>query len=190
MRLVKANVRSKGQTRSMDNVLPPDGAGWLARWRELAWPREHGSWSLALEPLAFGLIVAPSAAGAWLALAVLAGFFARRPLKIAAGDERPERRAAARGPLAACAVIALGAMAAALACGGTGWLIWLLPIMAAGAVFLFLDLRGEGREEIAELAGVAAFAGVPAVMAVLAGWGARTALVFAVVMACRSVPTT
>ena len=47
-------------------------------------PREHGSWSLALEPLALGLLVVPSAAGAALAAAALAGFFARRPLKAAA----------------------------------------------------------------------------------------------------------
>ena len=47
-------------------------------WREvvkLTLPKEHGSWSLALEPVAFGLLVAPSAAGAALALAAGLGFF-------------------------------------------------------------------------------------------------------------------
>ncbi len=36
---------------------------------QLTLPKEHGSWSLALEPVAFGLLVAPSAAGAALTLA-------------------------------------------------------------------------------------------------------------------------
>ena len=47
-------------------------------WREaikLTLPNEHGSWSLALEPLALGLLVAPSAAGAALGLAAACGFF-------------------------------------------------------------------------------------------------------------------
>ncbi len=173
----------------MENALHLDVGGTLARWRELAWPREHGSWSLALEPLALGLIAAPSGGGAWLALAVAAGFFARRPLRIAVTDVRPERRAAARGPFAALAVIALGGFGAAVAAGGTGWLAWLVPVVIAGAVFLFFDLRGDGREEMAEVAGVAAFAGVPAMLAALAGWGAASALALGLVMAGRSVPT-
>lgn len=50
-------------------------------------PKEHGSWSLALEPLALGLLVAPTIAGAALTTAALAGFFARRPLKAAFARE-------------------------------------------------------------------------------------------------------
>jgi hypothetical protein len=173
----------------MENTACSETPSLLARWRELAWPREHGSWSLALEPIALGLLVAPSRGGAWLALAVIAGFFARRPLRTAARDPKPERRTAAREPLAACAIVALGAFGAAMAAGGTGWLIWLAPVAIAGAVFLFFDLRGGGREEIAEVAGVMAFAGVPAMLAALAGWGMASALALALVMAGRSVPT-
>jgi hypothetical protein len=174
----------------MATVLPMNPPGPLARWRELVWPREHGSWSLALEPLALGLLVAPSAAGACLALAVVAAFFARRPLRTAWSDEREERRVAARGPLVALAVIALGFSLAALALGGgAAWLAWLLPVAAAGAVFLFFDLRAAGREEAAEVAGAAAFAGVPAALAALAGWGAPAAAALALVMLGRSVPT-
>src|ERR1017187_2204793 len=54
-------------------------------WRaaiQLTLPKEHGSWSLALEPVAFGLLVAPSASGAGLALAAVSGFFLRRPMKL------------------------------------------------------------------------------------------------------------
>jgi hypothetical protein len=189
LRPVNAAIGIDWQTQRMDEVSQPDAAGRFARWRDIAWPREHGSWSLALEPLALGLLAAPSAAGAWLALGVLAGFFARRPLKIAVNDARPERRAAARGPLTACAVIGIGSLGAALAFGGMSWLGWLLPVVAAGAVFLFLDLRGEGREEMAEVIGTAAFAGVPAAMAALAGCGAWVSLALALMMACRSVTT-
>ena len=61
--------------------------------------------------------------------------------------------------------------------------------MAAGAIFLFFDLRGDGRDELAEVAGAAAFAGVPAAFAALAGWRAPAAAALAVLALARSVPT-
>ena len=64
-------------------------------WRaaaQLTLPKEHGSWSLALEPVAFGLLVAPSAAGAALALAAVSGFFLRRPLKLVMAAKHDSRQ--------------------------------------------------------------------------------------------------
>ena len=172
----------------MENSPAIDAPGLVARWRELVWPREHGSWSLALEPLALGLLVAPSTAGGCLALAVLMAFFARRPLRTAVNDANAERRAAARGPLAVLALVATGFFLGAFALGGMAWLAWLLPVAAAGAVFLFFDLRAAGREGAAEVAGSAAFAFLPGVIATLAGWRAPEAAALALVMCGRSVP--
>lgn len=152
-------------------------------------PKEHGSWSLALEPLVLGLLVAPSWPGALLALAVAAAFFARRPLKFVVLDSRPERRAAARKPLAACVLAAIVFSLGALFLGGTTWLFWLLPAAGAGVVFLGFDLRQAGREGAAEIAGAAAFAFMPAAIAALAGWPAAAALALALVMTGRAVPT-
>lgn len=151
-------------------------------------PREHGSWSLALEPLVLGLAVAPSPAGGLLAVAVMAGFFSRRPLRLALRDASAVRRAAARGPLAVLVAVALSAFGAAVALAGVAWLGWLLPVAAAGAVFLYFDLRAAGREEIAEVAGATAFALVPAALAVLAGWSAPAAVAVALAMLGRAVP--
>ncbi|MBI4622216.1 MAG: YwiC-like family protein [Verrucomicrobia bacterium] len=72
-------------------------------WRELVLPKEHGSWAFAFEPIALGLLIAPSAAGGWLAPALASAFFARRPLRTALGDARPAYRAAARRALLAAA---------------------------------------------------------------------------------------
>lgn len=166
-------------------------------FRSLVLPREHGSWSLALEPVALGLLVAPSRAGAWLALAVIAGFFTRRPLKLAltlpATDDR--RAAAWRWTL-----LFAGVALAALAGAGTGlgankqqWDLsasWPLLLAAPfGAAFLRFDLRGEMRAAEAEIAGSAAFALVPAAFATLAGWSPAPALAIAGLMLARSVPT-
>lgn len=168
-------------------------------FRSLVLPREHGSWSLALEPVALGLLVAPSRAGAWLALAIVAGFFTRRPLKLAVTlpSTDPRRAAAGRWTLLFSGL----ALAALLASAGvnvpikqqTGsGLAALWPLLLAaplGATFLWFDLRGEMREAEAEIAGSAAFALVPATFATLAGWDAAPALVLAGLMLARSVPT-
>lgn len=175
----------------------PASAAPNTSFRSLVMPREHGSWSLALEPVALGLLVAPSRAGAWLALAVIAGFFTRRPLKLAltlpAADAR---RAAAWRWTLLFALIALAALLAAPSPFGANKQQWdaaaLWPLLLAvpfGAAFLWFDLRGEMREAEAELSGSAAFALVPAAFATLAGWAAAPALALAVLMLARSIPT-
>lgn len=163
--------------------------------RTLLLPREHGSWSLAFEPVALGLLVAPSWAGGALAGAVAAGFFTRRPLKLAvtlpATDARqsPARTwAVGLGLLAGNALFLSAHLSPASA--RDGWALWpLLLAVPFGALFLRFDLRNAMREAEAELAGSAAFALVPAAFATLAGWPALHALGLSAVMLARSVPT-
>ncbi len=160
-----------------------------AAWRDVVWPREQGSWSLALEPLAFGLIAAPSLAGVGLALAVVAAFFARRPLRVVGGKPRNERAAVARLALVACGGVAVLALGVAVLLRGVTWFPWLVPPALGGAVFLVFDVRNAGRETVAEVAGAAAFAAVPAALATLAGWSPPAAGALALVMLGRAVPT-
>lgn len=152
-------------------------------------PKEHGSWSLALEPLALGLLVAPSWAGGALAGTVLAGFFARRPLK-AAFDPLPSvRRRAARRVLGLWSVLAVAGLveAGVLASWSAVWP--LLPAALFGGGFIWFDARNNSRAVIAELAGCAAFAFVPAAIATLGGWPTDAALTLAALAAARSLPT-
>jgi hypothetical protein len=169
-------------------------SGWFAplvpsAWRDVVQPKEHGSWSLAFEPVALGLLAAPSPGGAWFWLAVAAGFFARRPLRIACGDANPARRAVARSAVAVCAAVAVAATAAAGALAGHGWLLWLAPAAVCGGFFLWHDLKNDGRDELAEVAGSAAFAFLPAAFAALAGWSAGAPAALGLAMCARSVPT-
>lgn len=159
-------------------------------WRDVVWPKEHGSWSLAFEPLAFGLIAAPSLAGAALGVAVVAAFFARQPLRVAVRSADAARRGRARVALVICGGIAMGGtVIAAAAAGNLEWLVWLGPVAVGGAVFIGYDLRNAGREAVAEVTGAAAFAFVPAALAVLAGRPPLAASALAVVMIGRAVPT-
>jgi hypothetical protein len=170
-------------THSLPGTLP------RSSWRELVLPKEHGSWSLAFEPVALGLLVAPSRAGVWFGFAVATAFFARRPLRIAWRDSHPARRVAARRAVLTCGAAAVVFFLAAIVVGGAAWLPWLLPSGVVGAIFARFDLRNAGREEPAEVAGATAFALLPAAFAILDGWSAAAAAALAVVMLARAVPT-
>jgi len=169
-------------------LCPPSLLTW-SQGRELVLPKEHGSWSLAFEPIVFGLIAAPSLAGGWFGLSVAAAFFARRPLRIATREHRADRRAAARQALAICAGVSIISLLVAVRSAGLGWLAWLAPSGLAGVFFLTSDLRNNGREASAEIAGAAAFAFLPAALAALSGRSAAIAIAMGLVMCARAVPT-
>lgn len=157
--------------------------------KDVVMPKEHGSWSLAFEPIGLGLLIAPSAGGAWLAVALSAGFFARRPLRLSAHEPQANRRAMAAMALMICAMIGSLSMTAAVSVGGIAWLAWLAPVAIAAAIFAHFDRKGAGREEAAEIAGSAAFALVPAAMAILGGLSPWQAIAVALLSLGRSVPS-
>ncbi|MBI2498210.1 MAG: YwiC-like family protein [Opitutae bacterium] len=158
--------------------------------KSLLLPKEHGSWSLAFEPVVLALLVAPSGTGAALAATVAGGFFTRRPLKLACTLPASDlRRASAAGLALAGAALALAALAVTAVIGGWRGLWPLLLAAPFGAAFLWFDLRNEMREAEAELAGSIAFALTPAAFATVAGWAPAPALALAGIMLARSVPT-
>ena len=167
----------------------PSSSSPRSLWRDVVQPKEHGSWSLALEPVALGLIAAPSLPGSALGIAVVAGFLMRRPAKIAWIDRSAERRARARAALAIGATIGLGAFVASGALTDPRLAAALLPAAIGSALFLTFDLRNDGREGPAELCGAFAFASLPAAFVVAAGgsWAAAGLLAFAMIV--RAGPT-
>lgn len=183
-----AGVGAEGARRS-------EAAAPGVRLRTVALPNEHGGWGLSLEPVVLGLLVAPTWAGVGLALATVAAFLTRHPLKIAAADRRRGRRFA-RTTAAERFALLYGAAALAglaLACAAAPSWDFLLPLAAAAplaAAQLYYDLlRGESRSLLPELAGSAALASVAASAALAGGWGLAPALGLWGVLAARVVPT-
>jgi YwiC-like protein len=141
----------------------------------VALPAEHGGWSFLAEPAILGLAVAPSAAGACLALAALAAFLARQPLKLVLTDRRRgaryPRTALARRVFVACAGLAFLLVATAVFFASTP--LW-PPLVAAAPIGLLavaFDALGRSREALAETAGAVAF-GASATAIALAGGAA------------------
>lgn len=156
---------------------------------KLIQPKEHGSWSLALEPLALGLLAAPSAAGGVLAITGFSAFFLRRPLKLAIIGKTDSRRTLAIICLAVLGMVAFAGLALAVRFEGFTRLWALIPAALFGMVFVWFDLQNGAREGYAELAGVVAFGILPAAFGALAHWSTVESIALAMVMLSRSVPT-
>lgn len=151
-------------------------------------PKEHGSWSLALEPLALGLLVAPSFAGGAFTVVALAGFFARRPFKtlVAPGATR---RPGSRNAVWIFSILGMVGLALVVVLAGITPLWPLLLAAPLGGVFAWFDAQNGSRASAAEVAGSATFALLPAALATLAGWSAGPALALAALALARNVPT-
>lgn len=143
-------------------------------WRAVAIPSEHGGWGLTAEPALLGLLVAPSVAGALLAVAALVAFVLRTPLEVVLVDRRRGRRLA-RTDVAARFVLAEGLLlvalvgaAAVLAGDGRFWipLALALPVVA---IELAYDVRSRRRRLVPELAGALAVAAVAPAVALAGG---------------------
>jgi len=151
-------------------------------WKPIALPAEHGGWGLLAEPVILGLVLAPSAAGACLALAALLGFLARHPLRLWLLDRRKgvryPRTALAEGFFAGYAGLGALLLAGAFALAPAPFWPALAAAAPIGLVALAFDARGRSREALPELSGAIALGASAAAIALAGGapagvaWGA------------------
>lgn len=187
-------VESTGMTQTGTKARKP-----RVPLKTVALPNEHGAWALVLEPVLLALLVAPSVAGAVLALAGLAAMLAQHPLSLWLTDIR-------RGKMYPRSVIAgrftgvygsIGLAAAIGALALSDGPAFFLPAMFAAPLVLIqleYDTRNAGRKLLPELAGagavgaLAATGGAVIVAAGLALTGALPAgvLLGTVLLACRA----
>ena len=173
------------------NTTQSDNANRRLSARSVALPAEHGSWSLVSEPILLGMLVAPSWAGACLAVGAFALFLFNRPFKVYWSDRR-RGRAYERTALAkryALIYGAIGVLGFLIGFALGGWrpfapLALAVPLLA---LFMVYDQR-PGRFWQAELAAPVAFASIVAAMAVANGWDWTHALALWGFMSARSVP--
>jgi len=161
--------------------------------KPLALPVEHGGWGFLLEPVALGLLTAPSWAGALIAVAAVAGFLARHPFKIAFSDWRRGKRYP-RTPLAErfmvlYAAVALSGIIAAGLSAGFYALRPLVPALPFALIYLAYDAQKQSREWIPQLAGPLALSAVASAIALAGGWPVGKALALWAVLLARALPS-
>lgn len=158
--------------------------------RSVAMPTEHGGWSLTLEPVLLGLLVAWSWPGLALGLAAMLAFLARTPLKLVLVDRWRGRwlpRTALASRVASVQVLVLVALVVMAALGADARFWW--PLLAAAplvAIELWFDMRSRSRRLLPELAGIIGIAAVAAAIALADGADTGLALGLWVVVAARA----
>lgn len=186
---VRSGALRAGEPRAKRNEAAASGV----RLKTVALPTEHGGWGITLEPVLLGLLVAPTLAGAGLALATVGAFLARHPFKIVAGDRRRGRRFA-RTPYAERFALAYAAAALAglaLAVFAAADYTFLLPLALAAplaGVQLWYDAAGQSRSLLPEVAGSVAMGSVACSLALAGGAGWPLALGLWALLATRFVP--
>jgi hypothetical protein len=156
-------------------------------------PTEHGGWGFLLEPLALGMLVAPSRGGTLIALAALFAFLTRQPLKLAMQDAL-RRKSYPRTFW--CRTFAIGyaslaTIAIAFAIAISGWTLTIpFAIVAPLALTaLIADARNRSRSLLPELAGSIAMASTAAAIALAAGRPLIAAFSLMALIALRGVPS-
>lgn len=163
------------------------------RLRPIALPVEHGGWSLLLEPIILGLLLAPSVSGVLLSVGALALFLARHPYKLAVKDWRTSRRG--QRTIFAERFALFYFLFAMLAVGlaiNVGEVRFLLPLALAAPIAiiqLWFDSAGRSRSLAAELAGSVAAGSLATAIAISGGWPRPMAFALWVIVAARSAPT-
>jgi len=154
-------------------------------------PSEHGGWSLTLEPVLLGLLVAATLTGWALGIAALLAFLARTPLKLALVDHRrhhwmPRSSLAARIAAGELAFVSGAVVVAVVAAEHPFW--W--PLVAAAPLFaleLWYDIRSRGRRFLPELSGAVGMGALAAAIALAGGESDGVALALWLALAARSV---
>jgi hypothetical protein len=165
-------------------------AGQRSTLRTVAMPTEHGGWSLTLEPVLLGLLVAWSWSGFALGAAAMLAFLARTPLKLVLVDTW-RRRWLTRTTVAACVaaveLVVLVALVVAAALTADDARFWWPSLAAAPlvAIELWFDMRSRSRRLVPELAGTVGIGSVAAAIALADGAEASLALGLWVVIAAR-----
>lgn len=163
------------------------------RIKTVALPVEHGGWGLSLEPVVLGLLVAPSLAGLSLALATVAAFLARHPLKIMVADRRRGRRFPRTRMAEAFALlyssIALVSFAAAIISGPALLLVPIAIALPLAVIQLAYDFSSRSRALLPELSGATAMAAAASSLALAGGFKLGPALALWAILAARVLPT-
>jgi hypothetical protein len=162
-------------------------------WRSVAFPAEHGGWGLLGEPIALGLALAPSPAGACLAVAGVAAFLARHPFRLVMIDRRkgvryPRTAAAERFWLGYSGIAVVFLIIAMVLSGAAFWPV-LAVVVPIGLLVLAHDALGRSREVVAEAAGAVALCGLATAIARAGGFPAGPAWGAGLLLALRAIPS-
>jgi hypothetical protein len=158
--------------------------------RAVALPTEHGGWGLTAEPALLGMLLAPSIAGACLAIAAMLAFVVRTPLRVVLVDRhrgrRLDRTVLARRVLLVEGAALVALVAAAVVAADASF--WWPALVAAPLVVveLWFDTRSRSRRLVPELAGAVGVCAVAAMIVLAGGHSSTEAAAAWLILAARA----
>lgn len=161
--------------------------------KSIALPVEHGAWGFLFEPLAAGLLLAPSLAAPFITLLTVGAFLTRQPLKFLLGDWLQKRRLP-RTEIATRFVLIFGGIAMTGMLGSVffGTLDSLIPFAVTTPIVVYLiiqDAARRTRELLPEILAAFALASSVAVLALADGFASSFALALWTIMLARLIPS-
>lgn len=161
--------------------------------KSIALPVEHGSWGFLFEPLAAGILLAPSKAAPWITLMTVGAFLLRQPLKflipdLMAGKNLPRTKIALKFTLIFASVFALGAIGSWSLAPAQAFLPFLA--VAPFAVYqIYCDAVRRSRQLFPEITGAVALSSSVTVLALAGEWSVAAAIALWVIMLARLIPS-
>ena len=161
--------------------------------KSIALPVEHGAWGFLFEPLAAGLLLAPSLGAPFISLMVIGAFLTRQPLKFLLGDwlqkrNLPRTAIALRFVLIFGAISTIGFIGSLLSAPAKS----LLPFFAVAPIAVYLifqDAARQSRNLLPELLASVVLSSSITALALADGWNYAPALLLWGAMLGRLIPS-
>ncbi|MFN8015134.1 MAG: YwiC-like family protein [Acidimicrobiia bacterium] len=175
-------------SRTQNNIDKPDRALWV----QVGVPHEHGGWSLTLEPVVLGLLIAWSWPGFALGVVATLAFIARTPLKIVLVDMWRKRwleRTTFALVLVAVEVAVMCALFIVVmkTAQSTLFVVPLLIAVPLVLMELYFDMRSKSRRLVPELAGTLGISSVAAAIVVAGGGALSLGIGLWIILSARAV---
>jgi YwiC-like protein len=161
--------------------------------KSIALPIEHGSWGFVFEPIAAGLLLAPSLAAVFIIILVVGAFLARQPLKFVIADWQQGRRLprteiAVRFVLIFGSLAAFGLFGAIFLAPAVGFIPFVV-VAPLGVYLIAQDAARKSRNFLPEIMAALALSSSSPAIALAAGWSWPASLALWAIMLARLVPS-
>ncbi len=156
-------------------------------------PSEHGGWSLVLEPVVLGLLVAYSFLGLLLGLSFFFLFLLRHPLRTVIGDLKKNRKFPRTNVAGIISIIYFLLSASffmyAIILSGKNLIFPMLFALPFFLTYILIDIIIQKRSLLSELSGPVALGSVSASIALADGWSLLPALGLWMIIIFRILPS-
>lgn len=163
------------------------------RIKQVAFPREHGSWGFVLEPLTLALLVAFTTDGFLIALSTFFIFLAHQPIRVLLNKKKNKRSVVKKTAfIVLLFYLAISSVLLLYVISKEALFVFIPFVIAivVMTIYLVLELLQLNRNLFTELFAPVAITFIAASIVLSADWELNKVFVFWLLLLSRSIPTT